>query len=133
MEGNALRFAHTAKALGRAARRLGLVAPAFRSPPARDRGTRSVRRSRDGATVSVAVRNRPWPAVMADMIEGVVVANELDDGTAGTVRDELWEAVESLVTAERPEESRRAATRTSGEQPRRHRESARPPGHAAAA
>jgi hypothetical protein len=62
---------------------------------------RSIRRRADGAVVSVRVRERPWPAVLADMIEGVVVANGLGPPQADRVRAELWDAV-GAVTDHRP-------------------------------
>jgi hypothetical protein len=40
------------------------------------------------------LRQRPWLAVLADMIEGVVVVNSLRGGAADDLRHELWAAVE---------------------------------------
>ena len=60
-----------------AARALGLVVPGFRSPPRLVGVQRSIKRWHGGATVAVVVRGRPWPAVQADLIEGVVAANGL--------------------------------------------------------
>jgi len=45
--------------------------------------------------VSIVIRDRPWAAVLADMIEGIVVANELDRAHADTVRTALWLSVDS--------------------------------------
>ena len=42
---------------------------------------------------SVRLRGRPWPAVLADMIEGVVAVNELAPPAATRVRTDLWELV----------------------------------------
>ncbi|MCB1250346.1 MAG: hypothetical protein KDB33_00090 [Acidimicrobiales bacterium] len=129
MEGNTLRFAHTAKALGRAAHRLGLGAPSFRSPPKDHAVARAVRRNGDGTTtVSVALRDRPWAAVVADMIEGVVVANHLDGAAAAPVRDALWTAVAALVV-DQPETPRPRPARPAGPRAR----AAPPADHAAAA
>ena len=95
MESTSLRFAEAARALGDAARPRGWALPAFRSPP-RIPGDRSIRRRSDGgATVAVRYRGRPWPAVLADMIEGVVVANEAAGVVADKVRTELWRTVEA--------------------------------------
>jgi hypothetical protein len=95
MESTSLRFAEAARALGDAARPRGWALPAFRSPP-RIPGDRSIRRRADGgATVAVRYRGRPWPAVLADMIEGVVVANEAVGAAADGVRTDLWRALES--------------------------------------
>ena len=90
------RFAHAARTLGHEARRRGLVVPSFRCPPRVTGADRTLRRRAGGAVVAVRVRGRPWPAVLADMIEGVVVANELSPPAATRVRTDLWE----LVTAE---------------------------------
>ena len=51
------------------------------------------------------VRGRPWPAVLADMIEGIVVVNDLTPPRATRVRTELWEEV---MGDERGAEARRA-------------------------
>lgn len=56
---------------------------------------RTLRRHAGGAVVAVQVRGRPWVAVVADMIEGVVVANQLAPPAADRVRTELWEAIGS--------------------------------------
>ena len=88
----ALDFAAAARALGRAARQRGLVAPSFRSPPRLGDVDRSMRRHAGGAVVSVRTTGRPWPAVVSDMIEGVVVANALQSPLADRVRTELWHA-----------------------------------------
>lgn len=48
--------------------------------------------------VSVRVRDRPWPAVLADMVEGVVVANGLVAPEADRARSALWESVAGSVT-----------------------------------
>ena len=95
MEANSLRFAAAVRSLGQAARQGGLVAPAFRSPPRLAAAERSIRwRADGGATVSVRLRGRPWVAVLADMIEGVVVANGLAGADADRTRTMLWTAVE---------------------------------------
>jgi hypothetical protein len=90
-----LRFATAARALGDVARGRGLVVPAFRSPPRVDDADRTIRRRVDGgATVSVRLGGRPWPAVLGDMVEGVVVANGLGGPDAMRARALLWSAVE---------------------------------------
>jgi hypothetical protein len=43
----------------------------------------------------VRVKGRPLVAVVADMIEGVVVVNRLVPPVADRLRRELWEAVSS--------------------------------------
>ena len=78
-----MRFAAAARAISDEARRVGLEVPGFRSPP-RSPVDRALRR-RPGATPSVVVRlrGRPMDTVVADMVEGVLVAN------GATGRDDL--------------------------------------------
>lgn len=84
-------FAGAARALTRAARRMGLVGPSYRCPPRLVGVDRTIRRRPDGAIVAVRLRERPWAAVLADMIEGVVVANRLGSPAADRVRADLWQ------------------------------------------
>jgi hypothetical protein len=94
MESTSLLFALAVRAIANEARQSGLVVPAFRSPPRLAGVDRSLRRrAGGGATVSVVVRARPWPAVLADMVEGVVVTNELHGAEADRARGRLWVAV----------------------------------------
>lgn len=90
-----LRFAAAARRLSREARRLGLDVPGFRSPPKVSGADRTLRRwvGGQGATIAVRVRGRPWVAVAADMVEGVVAANKLAGPAADRVRSALWEEV----------------------------------------
>lgn len=93
--GRCLAFAETVRQLGMAVRDQGLVMPSFRSPPRQIGRRRTLTRHPDGsATVSVMVRNRVWEAVLADMIEGVVAANQMDGVDAEVLRDQLWETLE---------------------------------------
>ena len=97
-------FAATARLLTAQARHLGLIGPSFRCPPRLVGVDRTIRRRGDGAIVSVRLRGRPWPAVVADMIEGIVVANRLDPPQSDRLRAELWqrsEATTGLSEAER--------------------------------
>jgi len=90
-------FAHAARALTRAAARRSLVAPSFRCPPRLVGVDRSIRRRDESAgadpVVSIRVKGRPREAVLADMIEGVVVANGLVPPDADRVRNELWQVM----------------------------------------
>jgi hypothetical protein len=96
MEATSLRFASAARTLGQVARGRGLDVPGFRSPPRLAGVERSVRRRPDGgATVSIRLRGRPWVAVLGDMIEGVIVANDLSPVAADRARTALWSAVEA--------------------------------------
>lgn len=100
MESPVLRFAEAVRALAVEARRNRLRMPGFRSPPRLNGVDRSVRRRADGgATIAVVVRGRPWAAVVADMIEGVLVANGLSGAEADRVRAKLWIAVGGDETA----------------------------------
>lgn len=83
-------FASAARTLTREARRRGMVGPSFRCPPRLVGVDRSIRRRGDGAIVSVRLRGRPWVAVLADMIEGVVAANRLVAPEADRLRADLW-------------------------------------------
>ena len=96
MQSSSLRFARAVQSLAAAARALGLVVPGFRSPPRLVGVQRSIRRWPGGATVAVVVRGRPWPAVQADLVEGIVAANDLVSPASDRARAELWLALESL-------------------------------------
>ena len=87
------RFAHAARRLGAAARAAGLTVPAFRSPPRRSGAPRTIRRLPGGPVVAVVMRDRPFADVLADMVEGVVIANRLQEPAAARVRTSLLEAV----------------------------------------
>lgn len=86
-------FSQAARLLAREARRRRLVAPSFRCPPRVVGAQRTLRRHAGGVAVAVQVRDRPWLAVLSDMIEGVVVANQLQPPAADRLRTELWEVV----------------------------------------
>ena len=93
------RFADACRALTVACRRCGLTSPSFRSPPGVQGEVRTIRRRDDGAAVvSVAHRGRPFGAVVADLVEGVVVANQLQGADALRARSALWEAVEAVLS-----------------------------------
>ena len=86
-------FAEAARVLASAARSFGLKAPSYRTPPRLVGLDRTVRRSRAGGAVAVRVKGRPWPAVVADMIDGVIAVNRLSSARANRVRADLWEVV----------------------------------------
>ena len=92
-------FADVVRVLGAEVRALGLDVPGFRSPP-RIAADRSLRR-RPGAAPAVAVRlhGRPPELVVADMVEGVVVANGLTGRRAIEVRSRLLAAVTSCAAS----------------------------------
>ena len=86
-------FADAAKVLAGVSRSHGLVAPSYRTPPRTVGLDRTVRRTANGGAVAVRVKGRPWPAVVADMIDGVIAVNRLPSARANRVRADLWEAV----------------------------------------
>lgn len=93
MQSSTIQFAEAARALGRAARARGLLAPSFRSPPRVPGVDRTIRRHELNCVVAVRTRGRPWVAVAADMVEGVIVANRLSGKPAVRVRGALWAAL----------------------------------------
>ncbi|HET8929642.1 MAG TPA: hypothetical protein VFN21_03190 [Acidimicrobiales bacterium] len=97
---NSLDFATAARTLGANARAMGLDVPTFRSPPRLGGAERTLRRSRSGwTTVSVRLEGRPLGAVVADMVEGVIVANRLTGAEATRVRTALWESLSTSTGA----------------------------------
>ena len=91
-------FASAARTLTHEARRRGLVGPSYRCPPRLVGVDRSIRRRPDGAIVSVRLRGRPWVAVLADMIEGVIAANGLAAPESDRLRSDLWECCGVVAT-----------------------------------
>lgn len=86
-------FGELARTLSYAARLAGFNVPSFRSPPHVSGKTRTVRRFAGGSClVSVQTKGRSPNAVMADMIEGVIVANGLTDNLAVAARRTLAKA-----------------------------------------
>jgi hypothetical protein len=85
-------FTAAARVLAQRAREIDLVAPGFRSPPRIVGVDRTIRRARDGegGVVSVRLGDRPFTAVIADMIEGVIVINRLSPPEADRARTLLW-------------------------------------------
>lgn len=89
----ATEFSEAARTIAAAARRAGLRAPSFRTPPRKRGAIRTLRRwPGGGALVSVATRGRPVGEVLTDMAEGVLVANGLRGDEARRVRMLLLEA-----------------------------------------
>ena len=89
-----LDFGAAARSLAQASHLRGLVVPVFASPPSRSDLDRSIRRRNGSPVVSIRLRNRPRGAVLADMIEGIVVANYLEGARADLVRSALWLAID---------------------------------------
>src|SRR5437762_14109886 len=100
MKAASSRFSHEAGAMRRVGPQRGLDMPLFRGPPRLHGVQRSLTRRAIGAsTVAVRLRQRPWPAVLADMIEGVVVVNALQGSAAYELRHALWSVLESDAVA----------------------------------
>lgn len=109
MDATTAAFSTAARLLGHEARIRGLVVPGFRSPPRVVGVDRTMRRWDGGATVAIRVKGRPWVAVLADMIEGVVVANQLTPPQADRLRGELWDATCRSVSMPTDRSNRRVA------------------------
>lgn len=100
MQSVSLRFAESVRVLSGAARERDLVIPSFRSPPHLPTSDRTLRRRGGDATVAVRLSGRPFSAVQADLIEGLVVVNELDAAAGGEARRWLWNALSAAQLAE---------------------------------
>jgi hypothetical protein len=85
-----MQFAAVARLIAGETQRFGLLAPSFRSPPRVIGVNRTVRRREGGGVVAVALRDRPFVAILGDMIEGVVVVNQLNAPDSDHVRTALW-------------------------------------------
>jgi len=96
-----IEFAATARLLARAARHAGVRAPGFRSPPGLVGVHRTIRRRQGTSVIAVRIAGRPWAAVQADMIEGVVVANGLVSPEADRIRNAMWGAIADAPVLER--------------------------------
>ncbi len=98
----AVRFAEAARSLGRAAHAVGLEVPAFRCPPKVPGAARTLRRYPGGTVVAVRLRGRAFEEALADMVEGVLVANRVPEPDATRLRPVLAAAAagEAEVAAE---------------------------------
>lgn len=76
---DAVEFAQTVRVLNVAAVSMGLEAVGFRSPPIDPAVTRSLRQRSTGWVVAVRRDDRPAEAVQADMVDGLLAANRVDD------------------------------------------------------
>ncbi len=97
MQSTSLKFSATVKTLGQATRLRGLVVPSFRSPPGIDGVHRTIRTRGGVPIIAVRLRGRPWPAVVSDMIEGIVYGNGLSGARADRIRAALWLAIDSTL------------------------------------
>jgi len=100
MRSDTLGFSAAVRAVGVEARRLGLVMPGFRSPPRIPGADRTIRRSTGEPIIAIRLRGRPLTDVVADVVEGVLVANAVPRRAQRTMRRQLLAAVErGLVQA----------------------------------
>jgi hypothetical protein len=91
----AVGFGAAARRLADEARRCGLLVPGFRSPPRLPGVPRSLRRVEGrAAVVAVARRGRTGAEIVADMVDGIVVANGLSGAEAARVRAALLSSSE---------------------------------------
>jgi hypothetical protein len=97
MRSDTVRFSAAVRAVGQEARRMGLVVPAFRAPPRLPGVDRTLRRSRGEPIVAVRLRGRPFADIVADIVEGVLVANGVPRRGDLAVRRNLLAAVERTV------------------------------------
>lgn len=104
-------FADAARRLAAVAHAGGLVVPAFRSPPRVPGARRTLRRHPGGAVVSVVLRDRPFPEVASDMVDGVIAANRLAGAPAARWCTALTAALASGPPAA-PDARRGDPTRT---------------------
>lgn len=88
-------FTEAARVLASAAHEYGVIVPGFRTPPRIVGRDRTIRRNSDGTAgvVAVRLRGRPFTAVIADMIEGVVVLNRLSPPESDQLRGALWQVM----------------------------------------
>lgn len=99
-----LLFTASARVLAAEARRRGLEVPGFRCPPRAEHVVRAIRRFPDGrAVVAVRVRGRDHAAVVADMVEGILVVNGLRGASGEDVRQQLVEVALADVDMAVPE------------------------------
>ena len=99
MQADSLGFSAAARVAAAEARRLGLRVPSFRSPPGLPGCVRTIRHSRGGVVVAVAVRGRSIQDVIADLVDGIIVANGLTAAKATRCRFRLTAALDAAQRA----------------------------------
>ncbi|MCB0974482.1 MAG: hypothetical protein KDB86_08000 [Actinobacteria bacterium] len=97
-EPQSLWFARTSRGLADQARRLGLLAPSFISPPSATGAIRTIRTGGATPVVAVRLRGRRREQILGDLIEGIVLANRLAGPRSAVVRSQLWDtAADHLI------------------------------------
>ena len=94
MRADTLSFSSAVRAVADEARRMGLRVPAFRSPPGLTGADRTIRCRRGDLVVAIRIRDRAFADVVADVVEGVLVANSVPRERDLRVRRRLLAAVE---------------------------------------
>lgn len=87
-----VQFSSLARRVADQARGLGLVPPAFRTPPRVAGVDRTLRRQRDGragGVVAVRLAGRGAAAVVGDLVDGVIAVNGLGGDDAARARAAL--------------------------------------------
>lgn len=107
-------FARLGQELAGVVRTHGLCVPDFRTPRHASESGRAIQRRRSAVAVAVRYRNRPAPAVVADMIEGIVQANQ-GRRLGFAIRDELW--LVALAQLARSESQERTSARSEDSTP----------------
>ena len=94
MRSETVAFSTAVRAVAREARSMGLAVPVFRSPPGLAGVDRTIRCRHGDLIVAVRLRGRPFGDVVADVVEGILVANAVPYGRDLRVRRRLLAAVE---------------------------------------
>ena len=104
MTTSATKFTAAARVLAAAVADMQLVVPGFRSPPRIIGVNRTIKRSREtaGGVVAVRLSDRPFTAVIGDMIEGVLAINQLSVPEADAARTYLWRVMLQFTVEHTP-------------------------------
>ena len=106
----AARFAECVRTVTAVARRRGLTVPVFRSPPRLADVDRTMRHQANGtAVVAVRLTGRPFVAIQADVIDGVVAVNSLEGLPADRFRRAAWIELDGRPPARDPAPANRCA------------------------
>lgn len=94
-ESYSVNFVSVVRTLGRIANQREFISPSFRCPPPSAKFQRSMRNLGEGEiTISIVIRERPWLAVLADIVEGFVIANKSLERES-ELRNLLWDSIAS--------------------------------------
>jgi len=96
MASDTVNFSAAVRAVAQEARSLGLAVPGFRSPPGLAGVDRTIRQSRGALIVAIRLRGRPFADVVADVVDGILVANGVPRGRDLGIRRQLLAAVEAV-------------------------------------